>query len=66
MQLFPYTNNKTTNLLPKDGEVYYYEKLFTTAAANNYFDNLLKRIEWKNDEAFIYGKNIITKRKVAW
>ena len=27
---------------------------------------LLTHIEWKNDEAVIYGKRIITKRKVAW
>jgi alkylated DNA repair dioxygenase AlkB len=27
---------------------------------------LLDRIEWRNDEAVIYGKRIITKRKVAW
>lgn len=27
---------------------------------------LLERIEWRNDEAVIYGKRIITKRKVAW
>ncbi|MBQ0740235.1 alpha-ketoglutarate-dependent dioxygenase AlkB, partial [Aquimarina celericrescens] len=27
---------------------------------------LLKNIEWKNDEAIIFGKRIITKRKVAW
>ena len=27
---------------------------------------LLNGIEWRNDEAVIYGKRIITKRKVAW
>src|SRR5690606_41971434 len=27
---------------------------------------LLSRIDWKNDEAVIFGKRIITKRKVAW
>ena len=26
----------------------------------------MKTIAWKNDEAFIMGKHIITKRKVAW
>ncbi len=29
-------------------------------------DILLDTIEWKNDEAIIFGKLIITKRKVAW
>jgi hypothetical protein len=26
----------------------------------------MKGIEWKNDEAILFGKKIITKRKVAW
>jgi alkylated DNA repair dioxygenase AlkB len=26
----------------------------------------LEKIVWKNDEAIIFGKHIITKRKVAW
>ena len=26
----------------------------------------VKNIEWKNDEAIIFGKLIVTKRKVAW
>jgi alkylated DNA repair dioxygenase AlkB len=30
------------------------------------FRKLLKNIEWKNDEAIIYGKRIITARKAAW
>ena len=34
--------------------------------ANRYFDLLLNTIEWKNDEAVIFGKHIITKRKAAW
>ena len=63
MNLFNYY---TTNLLPKDGVVNYYGKLFSEQKANQYLDSLLKNIEWKNDEAIIYGKLITTKRKVAW
>ena len=55
-----------TNLLPKDGIVVYYKNILTSQEANHYFDCLLNTIEWKNDQAFIYGKLIITKRKVAW
>src|SRR5690606_2788372 len=54
------------NLLPKNGVVNYYGKLFTSQAANSYFDRLFDTIAWKNDEAVIFGKHIITKRKVAW
>jgi alkylated DNA repair dioxygenase AlkB len=34
--------------------------------ANRYFDLFLTNIRWKNDEAIILGKHIVTKRKVAW
>lgn len=59
-------NNSLTNLLPKDGVVNYYGKLFSVAEANAFYEKLLTTIEWKNDEALIYGKLIQTKRKVAW
>ncbi|MCF8284964.1 MAG: alpha-ketoglutarate-dependent dioxygenase AlkB [Sphingobacteriales bacterium] len=54
------------NFLPYDGIVNYYEKIFDMDLSDIFFDTLLKNIEWKNDEAIIYGKHIITKRKVAW
>lgn len=54
------------NLLPKDGEVSYYGKVMPFTAANEFLAYLSERIEWRNDEAVIYGKHIVTKRKVAW
>ena len=66
MNLFSSEIDHTENLLPNDGTVNYYGKLFTHKEANNYLDCLLNNIEWKNDEAVIFGKHIITKRKVAW
>ena len=64
MDLF--TNYPTSNLLPFDGEVIYHGNVFSKGEADEYFDVLLNTIEWKNDEAFILGKHIVTKRKVAW
>jgi alkylated DNA repair dioxygenase AlkB len=66
MDLFNNEIHSLTNLLPKDGIVIYYKNLLTSKEANHYFDCLLNTIEWKNDQATIYGKLIITKRKVAW
>jgi len=66
MDLFNNEIDSLTNLLPQDGIVNYYKNLLTINEANHYFDCLLNTIEWKNDQAFIYGKLIITKRKVAW
>jgi len=55
-----------TNLLPNDGVVTYYGKVLKQQEARYYFNKLLNTIEWKNDEAIIFGKHIITKRKAAW
>ena len=54
------------NLLPKNGEVIYYGKIMTQQEADFCFLGLMHDIEWKNDEVKIFGKQIITKRKVAW
>ena len=66
MDLFSSEPISSKNILPKDGTVNYYGKIFSLPDANQYLNNLLNGIEWKNDEAFILGKLIITKRKVAW
>ncbi|MBJ7538037.1 alpha-ketoglutarate-dependent dioxygenase AlkB family protein [Marinomonas transparens] len=66
MDLFRQSIEQPDNLLPKDGVVKYYGELVSLASADDYFNRLLTAIEWKNDEAVIYGKRIITKRKVAW
>ncbi|RDI06946.1 alpha-ketoglutarate-dependent dioxygenase AlkB family protein [Flavobacterium sp. AG291] len=64
MDLF--NNNNETNLLPYDGEVIYYGHILSESEAWHYYDILLNEIAWQNDEAIIFGKRIITKRKVAW
>lgn len=66
MTLFDFPNDKSKNLLPQDGSVYYYGKIFDETQSNNFFETLLKTIKWENDKAIIYGKTLITKRKVAW
>jgi len=66
MDLFHQEASYKINLLPKDGEVYYYGKVMPSPEATNYLEYLLTRIEWKNDVAVIFGKRIETKRKVAW
>jgi len=66
MDLFNTEPDGSENLLPKNGTVNYYGKLMPFRDANRYFEVLLNSIEWKNDEAIILGKRIITKRKVAW
>lgn len=55
-----------TNLLPYDGEVYYYGVVMGAARAQAYYQTLLDTLEWKQDEALIMGETVFTKRKVAW
>jgi alkylated DNA repair dioxygenase AlkB len=66
MELFDFPSDPSVNLLPGEGVVNYYGKLMSASEANAMAQALLDRIEWRNDEAVIYGKRIITKRKVAW
>lgn len=66
MDLFSTESNKNTNLLPKNGTVYYHGSLMSQIKANQYLSELLENIDWKNDQTIIFGKLIITKRKVAW
>jgi len=64
MDLF--STGQTENLLPFDGTVIYHGKIMKPDAAANYHHVLMDTIQWKNDEAIIFGKHIITKRKAAW
>ena len=59
-------DHKIQNLLPKDGTVNYHGIVFSKEASDHLFTSLMNSIPWKNDEAIIFGKLIITKRKVAW
>ena len=54
------------NILPYDGLTAYHGIILDQKKATFYYDRLLKTIQWKNDEAILFGKKIITKRKVAW
>jgi alkylated DNA repair dioxygenase AlkB len=64
MDLF--NNDILVNLLPFDGVVLYYGKVMSQTKALDYFSALLQFIEWRNDEAVIFGRHIVTKRKIAW
>jgi alkylated DNA repair dioxygenase AlkB len=65
MSLFP-ENLPENNLLPYDGDVRYYGVVVSANELDKYYQHLLNNIEWRNDEAIIFGKKIVTARKVAW
>jgi alkylated DNA repair dioxygenase AlkB len=64
--LFGNIIDESRNYLPFDGEVNYYGTVLGRQQADRFFELLMSTIEWRNDEAIIMGKHIITKRKVAW
>ncbi|MBA6151428.1 alpha-ketoglutarate-dependent dioxygenase AlkB family protein [Gelidibacter maritimus] len=64
MDLF--NNLPESNILPFDGDVRYYGSILDSKNASHYFDQLLKNILWEHDQTIIFGKLIVTKRKVAW
>lgn len=66
MDLFNSLSLKDQNLLPRDGIVHYYGKIMDRVEADRFLEILLTSIKWKFDEAFLFGKHIYTKRKVAW
>ncbi|WP_113639407.1 alpha-ketoglutarate-dependent dioxygenase AlkB family protein [Nubsella zeaxanthinifaciens] len=66
MTLFTDIQDASKNLLPKNGIVNYYGKILDHQSADFYYQKLLDEIAWENDQAVIFGKLIVTKRKVAW
>lgn len=54
------------NLLPYDGEVIYHGLLLDAKECERFYNALLEKVEWYHDKSVIYGKEITTKRKVAW
>jgi alkylated DNA repair dioxygenase AlkB len=66
MDLFDQRLDPPISILPKDGAANYNGVIFFEEEAQYYLQTLLYDIEWKNDEAIVFNKRIVTQRKVAW
>jgi alkylated DNA repair dioxygenase AlkB len=66
MNLFEQALEEPINILPQGGEVNYYGEIIPQTESDFYFDTLFTEIDWRCDQAVIFGKHIETKRKVAW
>lgn len=64
MDLF--STEPITNVLPFNGTANMHGIVLSKQECDFYYKKLLKDIAWKNDEAILFGKKVITKRKVAW
>lgn len=54
------------NLLPKDGNVTYISNVFNSNSCSTLFASLREALDWQQDQLFMFGKLITTKREVAW
>jgi alkylated DNA repair dioxygenase AlkB len=66
MDLFSSLLEEPINLLPFDGEVNYFGEIMSINDSDYYFNRLFNNIDWRSDQALIFGKLIETKRQVAW
>lgn len=58
--------NAIANLLPKDGTVTYVSNVFDPNSCSTLFTLLRASLNWQQDQLFMFGKLITTKREVAW
>lgn len=54
------------NLLPCDGTVLYHGQIFGEREAAAHRENLMSFVPWKSEVVVIFGRRIVTARKVAW
>lgn len=54
------------NLLPRDGDSRYVEALLGQREADDFYTRLHQEIDWQRDRVKLYGRDILTKRAVAW
>jgi alkylated DNA repair dioxygenase AlkB len=64
MDLF--NQNSIQNILPYDGITNYHGLILSKNQCDFFYDTLFNQIPWENDQAIIFGKHYVTKRKVAW
>lgn len=62
--LFPIDEN--INLLPRDGELFYFHDFIKPIESLELMELLLKELNFKNDETIVFGKHRIMNRLTAW
>ncbi|WP_421806904.1 alpha-ketoglutarate-dependent dioxygenase AlkB family protein [Flagellimonas sp.] len=66
MDLFTHQVDPSKNWLSMDGVVNYFGPVMSADKANEIFKILADIIPWEADVVHMFGKRIVTKRKVAW
>mgnify|MGYP002684669528 CR=1 FL=1 len=58
--------NVYDNLLPVDGEVFFFPAFFNESESDHYYKALLQQIAWKQEPIIIFGKEVMQPRLTAW
>lgn len=58
--------DKNINLLPRDGELFYFQDFLNPQESLELMPQLLKELNFKNDETIVFGKHRIMNRLTAW
>jgi len=54
------------NLLPEEGEAYYFPQLFDKKLSESYFETLKNNVPWKQEPIKIFGKAVLQPRLTAF
>ena len=54
------------NKLPFDGELYLVEGFYQTDDAQQLFDDLLDKLDWQEEQIFVYGRWVKVPRLMCW
>ena len=54
------------NIINQDGQARYFGIILNAEQKHSYFNELLNKIEWTNEKLVMFGKEITTKRMVAF
>jgi hypothetical protein len=54
------------NIINQDGTAIYYGSIFSDEQIDHFFQEILDNIDWENERVIMFGKEIITKRKVGF
>jgi alkylated DNA repair dioxygenase AlkB len=54
------------NLLPRDGEVFYWPGFLQPSEADHFYQDLLTEVQWRQEPIRMFGKQVLQPRQTAW
>jgi len=60
------TSHLMTNLVPRDGELYFVEGFISGAEADSFHDRLRRDLAWREEEITVFDRRVQVPRLVCW